>query len=89
VLLNDEQGARQVRTKQVNPLLITLALTIFLTGCGLAANRDVRAYNSCMMRHSQEAAICEGPRQAYEVDIPEFQAKSAVIRSTAASAIPD
>lgn len=73
----------------MNPLLITSALALVLSGCGLAANRDVRAYNACMVRHSQEVAVCEGPRQAYEVDIPEFQAKSAVSRSTAISAVAD
>ena len=82
------RGRRQVGIEQVNPLIITSALALALSGCGLAVGNDVRAYNGCMVRHSQEAAVCEGPRQAYEVDIPEFQAKSAVTRSTAA-AIPD
>jgi hypothetical protein len=73
----------------LNPLLITLALVLVLSGCGLGANRDIRAYNACMVRHSQEAAICDGPRQAYEIDLREFQAKSAVMRSTASVASPD
>jgi hypothetical protein len=89
VLLKDEQGARQVRIKQVNPLLIIFVLAIVLSGCGFAANRDMRAYNACMLRHSQEAAICDGPRQAYEVDLPVFQAKSAVMRPTASFTSPD
>jgi hypothetical protein len=83
------RGARQVRIKQVNPLLITSALALVLSGCSLVANRDVRAYNACMVRHSQEAAVCEGPRQAYEVDLPEFQAISAVTRSTTTFALRD
>jgi hypothetical protein len=30
-----------------------------------------------MSRHPQEAALCEGPRQAYEVDTATFQARAA------------
>jgi hypothetical protein len=54
-----------------------LALSILLSGCGLAAGRDVRAYNTCLARHQQEAVVCEGPRQAYELDNSVLQANSA------------
>jgi len=53
---------------RVEQLLILSALAIVLTGCGLPAGRDVRAYNACIARHLGGTALCEGPRQAYEVD---------------------
>ena len=58
-------------------LLIVSLLSVLLSGCGLAAGRDVRAYNTCLVRHPQEAVVCEGPRQAYEVDDSVLQANSA------------
>lgn len=60
-------------------LVIASALAILVTGCGLPADRSVRAYNACMSRHPQEAALCEGPRQAYEVDTSTYQATAAVV----------
>jgi len=64
----------------VNRRLIVPTLAVLLSGCSLAAERDVRAYNACNSRHPQDMVVCEGPRQAYEVDLPTFQAKSAAIR---------
>ncbi len=61
----------------MNRLLIVPALAVLLSGCSLAAERDVRAYNACISRHPQDMVVCEGPRRAYEVDLPTFQAKSA------------
>jgi hypothetical protein len=43
-----------------------LAAAIVLTGCGTPVERDVGAYRASISRHRQEAALCEGPRQAYE-----------------------
>jgi hypothetical protein len=37
----------------------------------------VRAYNTCLARHPEDAVVCEGPRQAYEVDPSTVQARSA------------
>ena len=62
-------------------LLIVSLLSVLLSGCGFAAGRDVRAYNTCLFRHPQEAVVCEGPRQAYEVDDSVLQANSAVSAS--------
>ena len=62
---------------KVKRLLIVSLLFIILNGCGLAAGRDVRAYNTCLARHPQDAVVCEGPRQAYEVDNSALQANSA------------
>jgi hypothetical protein len=69
-------GSGKTGTEQLKHLFIASALTIILTACGLPAERDVRAYNACMSRHPQEAALCEGPRQAYEVDTATFQARA-------------
>jgi hypothetical protein len=73
------------RVGKVKQLLIASAVAIVLTGCGLPAGRDVRAYDTCMSRHPQEAPLCEGPRQAYEVDTSTFQAKAAAIGAPAGS----
>ena len=54
-------------------LLILSTLAVVLAGCSLSAGRDVRAYNLCRARHPHEAALCEGPRQAYEVDAATLQ----------------
>ena len=59
---------------RVKQLLILSVIAIVLTGCSLSAGRDVRAYNACVARHPHEAALCEGPRQAYEVDAATLQA---------------
>ena len=64
---------------QVKRLLIVSLLSIPLSGCGLAGGRDVRAYNTCLTRHPQDAVVCEGPRQAYEVDTSTYRATAAAI----------
>ena len=51
-------------------------LTMALMGCGVPASRDVRAFDACIARHPQEEAVCEGPRQAYELDPIALQAKA-------------
>jgi hypothetical protein len=66
----------------VNRLPILAVLAIFLGGCSLAADRGVRAYNACLARHPQDAVLCEGPRQAYEIDPSTFQARSAATGPT-------
>jgi hypothetical protein len=62
--------------KQIWCLPIVSAVAVLLTGCGLPAERDARAYDACMSRHPQEAALCEGPRGAYEVDTSIYQARA-------------
>jgi hypothetical protein len=62
--------------KQVWCLPIASAVAVLLTGCGLPAERNVRAYDACMSRHPQEAALCEGPREAYEFDTSIYQARA-------------
>ena len=63
--------------KKLTKLLGASLLTIALIGCGSPASRDVLAYDACITRHPQEAALCEGPRQAYELDSIAFQARAA------------
>jgi hypothetical protein len=63
--------------QKVKQLLILSALPVLLGGCGLAEDRDVRAYNTCITRHPQEAVVCEGPRQAFETEQSVLQAGSA------------
>ena len=64
----------QLGATSVKQLLILSALAIVLTGCALSAGRDVRAYDTCIARHPGETALCDGPRQAYEVDAATLQA---------------
>jgi hypothetical protein len=70
-------GDSDLAVRQVRRLLIASAITIILTGCGLPAERDVRVYDNCRSRHPQETALCEGPRQAYEVGTSPLQARAA------------
>jgi hypothetical protein len=57
--------------EQVKRLLIVSALPVLVSGCGLGSGRIT------LSRHPQEAVVCEGPREAYEVDPFPVQARSA------------
>src|SRR5215471_7551429 len=70
------RGRGLIRIEQVKRLIIISALPVLMTGCGLSADLDVRAYNTCLSRHPQDAVICEGPRQAYELEPSFFEARS-------------
>ena len=59
-------------------LLNVLALPLIVSGCGAFPDRDVRAYNVCVMRHAQDPLVCEGPRQAYRVDASDVPAEAVV-----------
>ena len=83
--MNINLTAGNSRVERAKHLVVVSALAILVTGCGLPAGRDVRAYDACMSRHPQEAALCEGPRQAYEVDTSTYQATAAAISPPAAS----
>jgi hypothetical protein len=78
-------GSGKSGVERVKHLVIASALAILVTGCGLPADRDVRAYDACTSRHPQEAALCEGPWQAYEVDTSTYQATAAAISPPAGS----
>src|SRR5271156_6793545 len=61
-------GRRRLGIEQVQKLLIASALSLIVSACSRPADRETRTYNTCLARHPQEAVVCEGPRQAYEVD---------------------
>jgi hypothetical protein len=71
--------------EKLKKLVIALVLSIALTGCGFATSRDVRAYDVCITRHPQEVAVCDGPRQAYELDPTAIQARATAIAPSAGS----
>jgi hypothetical protein len=64
-------------------LFVVLALSVLLGGCGLTMRQDVRAYNTCLTRHPDDTMLCEGPRQAYELDPSVVQPRSVASRPVA------
>jgi hypothetical protein len=72
-------GSGNSGVQRVKHLVVASALAIVMTGCNLPSDRAVRAYNACMSRHPQEAELCEGPRQAYEIDTSTYRATAAAI----------
>jgi hypothetical protein len=67
----------RLAVKNLKQLLGPSLVTIALIGCGSPASRDTLAYDACIIRHPQETALCEGPRQAYELDPISLQASAA------------
>jgi hypothetical protein len=67
----------------VQQLLIASALALIVSACSLPADLGTRAYNVCLARHPQEAVVCEGPRQAYEVDASDIPARATASRPAA------
>ena len=67
----------------VERLLVVLALLVVLGGCSLAVGQDVRAYNTCLSRHPDDTMVCEGPRQAYELEPSVVQPRSVASRPAA------
>ena len=74
---------RRLGIGQVQQLLIASALSLLASACSLPADRETRAYNVCLARHAQETAICEGLRQAYEVEASDIPAKAIANRRAA------
>ena len=64
-------------------LFVVLALSVLLGGCGLTVGQDVRAYNTCLTRHPDDTMVCEGPREAYELDPSIVQPRSVASRPVA------
>ena len=60
------------------PLIASALLPLIVSGCGIVPNRDIRAYNACLVRHAQEPLVCEGPLQAYRVDASDLPTKAAL-----------
>ena len=69
-------------------LFIVPVLAVLLSGCGVAAKVNARhdmeaskvAYKACLAERGQDAAACDGLRQAYEADLSAYRATSAAIR---------
>jgi len=66
-------------------LLSISVLATAATACSSLPSLDVLAYDVCVGRHPQEVAICEGPRQAYELEPTAFQARAVGINPPADS----
>jgi hypothetical protein len=56
---------------------IGLPFLLLVSGCGVVPDRSLQVFNACLIRHPQDASLCEAPRQAYQVDLPIVAAKSA------------
>ena len=78
-------GSGDPAVERVKRAIAALGLAILVFGCALPADPAVRAYNACMSRHPHEAALCEGPLQAYQLDISAYQAAAAVSPPAGAS----
>ena len=64
-------------------LFVVLALSVLLGGCGVTVGQDVRAYNTCLTRHPDDTMLCEGPREAYQLDPSVVQPRSVASRPVA------
>lgn len=64
-------------------LFMVLSLSVLAGGCSLAVGQDVRAYNTCLSRHPHDTPVCEGPRQAYELEPSVVQPRSVASRPAA------
>ena len=60
-------------------LLRISVLASVVTGCGPPIGLDVLVYDTCIARHPKDATLCEGPRQAYELEPTAYQARAAGI----------
>ena len=56
---------------------IGVPFLLLVSGCGVAPDRSLQVVNACLMRHPQDAPLCEAPWQAYQVDLPIVAARSA------------
>ena len=76
-------GVSRLGLVQMRRLLIASALPLVATACGIASDRDARAYNGCLVRHAQDPLVCDGPLEAYRVDASDLPARAAVAASPA------
>jgi len=56
---------------------VGLPFLLLVSGCGVAPDRSVQLVNACLIRHPQDAPLCEAPRQAYQVDLAIVAARPA------------
>jgi hypothetical protein len=83
MISNTAIAARPAATLAIKRLLIVLVLSVLSSGCGLPMGRDVQAYNTCVSRHPHDTVVCEGPRQAYELETSVIQLRSVASRPAA------
>lgn len=57
---------------------IGLPFLLLVSGCAVAPDRSLQAANACLIRHPQDAPLCEAPRQAYQIDLPVVAVRSAL-----------
>ena len=74
MILNPAGMARVVPLARLVLGACVSGITIALTGCSFTASREVLAFDTCVARHPQDVTVCEGPRQAYELNPTPFQA---------------
>ena len=80
---NKLEGNTQGYRNNARRLLIVSALSVLTGGCGIAVGQDVRAYDACLSRHPHDTVVCEGPRQAYELEPSVVQQRSVASRPAA------
>jgi hypothetical protein len=88
-------SARQLMSKL--SMLWVVPVIAALSGCGVAAKVNARndmqgsktAYKTCLAQHLEDAAACEGPRQAYEADLSAYRATSAATRQAPVYSTPE
>jgi hypothetical protein len=73
------QASGEFGAEKLRKLHIVSVLAIALTACGSPTSLNILAYDACIARHPQESAICEGPRQAYQLDPTAVQARAPAI----------
>ncbi|MGA8755513.1 MAG: hypothetical protein WB611_04165 [Stellaceae bacterium] len=78
-------GSGNTVMARVKPAIAASAFGILTLSCTLPADPAVRAYDACMSRHPHEAALCEGPLQAYQLDMSAYLAAAAVSPPAGAS----
>jgi hypothetical protein len=76
MILNLAAAARVVALAGLVSSACVSGITIALTGCSFTASPDVLAYDACVARYPRELALCEGPRQAYELDPIALEARA-------------
>ena len=62
---------------------MSMSNKVLKRGCSLAVGQDVRTYDTCLSRHPDDTTVCEGPRQADELEPSVVQPRSVASRPAA------
>src|SRR5215813_7445538 len=71
VQIGGGERLRSRRYQKVIPmkmLFVVVPSLLLFCGCAVTQDRDVRAYNACLLRNPNETALCDAPREAYRPD---------------------